>query len=254
MNIIKSVYAILQGLLICLTRPKVRKLAMWPWLVGMFCYSASIYLAYLYHGDILARMVDSPDGWLSYLIYGLAWVAVTSILAVGTLFITMVLVLILTSAFQTAIASAVLRELNEEIPEEEQGFSALLRETKRTAFVEIAKLFWLIPLFILLFIVGFIPILTPVAFLLGSWLLAYQFVDIVLDIYKLKSGKRLSFAIKNAVPVTVFGASLSLCWAIPLVGILLPPAAVAGAAWLMSDTALLKSLPLETSNSSSKSQ
>ncbi len=242
MNIIKSVYAILQGLLICLTRPQVRKLAMVPWLVGVFCYMGSVYLAYVYHADILAQMVDSPDAWYSYILYGLAWIAVTAILAVATLFVTMMMVLILTSAFQTAIATAVLRELNEETPEEEQGFAALMRETRRTIFVEIAKLFWLVPLFIILFFVGFVPLLTPIAFLLGSWLLAYQFVDIVLDVYKLKSGKRLGFAMKNAVPVTVFGASLSLCWTIPFLGFLLPPAAVAGAAWLMSDTALLKTL------------
>lgn len=130
-------------------------------------------------------------------------------------------------------------KLNEQIPEDTPGLKGIAHEAGRTITVESLKLLWLIPLFIILFILGLVPLLTPFAVLLASWLLAFQFVDITLDIFRLKSSERLRFCIKYALPITLYGLSLTVLWAIPFVGWVLPPAACAGAAWLLSSMGLI---------------
>jgi uncharacterized protein involved in cysteine biosynthesis len=93
----------------------------------------------------------------------------------------------------------------------------------------------------LIVIVGFIPILAPLALILGAWLLAYQFIDVVLDVFRISLSKRIKFALQNWLPVTLFGTTLIIVCSIPFVAILIPPVAVAGSAWLIGETAWGKS-------------
>ncbi len=238
-NSVRAFFAIYKGLQICFSKPKVRRLAMIPWLLGAVCYFASIYGAYYAHPILLDWAVGSPDGIWKTILFWLAFVFFGLVLLVATLLVTMTLVIVFTSVFQTGIVQQVLLDLGRPLPEEEAGVKGIVKETGRTVVVEMAKLIWLLPLMIIVLIVGFIPLLTPFALILGAWLLAYQFVDIVLDVYRVTSRERFRFAKKHAVSLIAFGLSLSACWAIPFFGILLPPAAVAGAAWLLSESGLL---------------
>ena len=238
----QAIYAIIKGLGLCLGDKKVRRLAMIPWGFGAVCYIGSVYAAYRTHPILLKWAVGEPSGFWMWLLYGLAWLLFGVLLLVATLLISMTLVIVFTSVFQTDITIAVLQSLGRSMPEMPGGVRGALSESSRAVAVEAAKLLWLVPLMGLLLIVGLIPLLTPFALALGAWLLAYQFVDIVLDVYRLTARGRFRFAKENTLLLIFFGGSLSAFWAVPLLGILLPPAAVAGAAWLLSETNLLDTL------------
>lgn len=239
MSILNSLLAIIQGFKLCFTRKEIRRLAFWPWLVGFVCYGSAVVGAFYTHGPILAWVVGTPEGFWMTIVYYLAWVLVAMLLLVASMLVTIVFVMIFTSVFQNAIATRVLRDAGIAVPEETTGVSGVAKETARTLVVESAKLLWLLPLGALVFLVGFIPILAPVALFAAAWLLAYQFVDVVLDVLKVGAWKRLLFAVRHGLTMVLFGLTLSLCWAVPFLGFLLPPIAVAGAAWLLEKNKLL---------------
>jgi uncharacterized protein involved in cysteine biosynthesis len=240
MPVFKAAVAVMKGVELCVARREVRKYAMWPWLVGTFCYIASLISVYFVHPILLDRIVGSPEGFWATALFYLAWLFFGLILLVLSMFISAVTVIIFTAVFQTEIAIQVLTICGHKIPPEASGITGVVKEGGRAIAVETGKLLWMVPLFIVITILGFIPILTPFALAANAWLLSYQFVDVVLDIFKTTSRQRFAFARRNGIVLCVFGLSLTFLWAVPFLGILLPPAAVAGAAWLLSETSLLE--------------
>ena len=93
---------------------------------------------------------------------------------------------------------------------------------------------------IFVFIIGFIPFLTPFAICLGAWLLAYQFVDVVLDVMKQGVRHRLKFSLKHWILLLQFGLIVTLLCLVPFVAILIPPVAVAGASTLLARAQLIE--------------
>jgi len=239
MGIFRALIAIPKGLQICLFEKQVRSLAMWPWIVGIFSYFTSLIGVYFLHPVVLSMVAPLPEGiWNSILFY-LAWFFLGLSLVIISIVLSIAFVMVFTAVFQTEIATKVLALSSLDLPKQEEG---IIKEGTRTILTEAGKLLWILPLMIVIFLIGLIPIFTPFAFAANAWLLSYQFVDIVLEIFKTTSKERFRFARKNALSLTVFGASLTFLWAIPLLGLLLPPAVVAGAAWLIQDNDELKAL------------
>lgn len=238
----KAFVAIGAGLQLCFTKPAIRRLATVPWGIGTVCYLASAYAAIKTHPILLDWAVGTPDGIWKTLLYFGAYVLFALLLLIGTMLISISIVLIATSVLQSEIAKRVLLEQGVSLPTDGEGVRAILKDTGRTALVETGKLLWLLPLIVCTMILGLIPIFTPFALILGAWLLAFQFVDIILDLYRLSAWERFRFSLRHGALLVCFGFSLSLCWAVPFLGIFLPPAAVAAAAWLFSSTELIQRL------------
>ncbi len=236
---VRPVFALAQGLKLSLFDSAVRRLAIWPWLVGFVSYFGSMYAAYRLHHAILTYFVAAPEGVWGTAKYGLVWLLVTAVLLLVSFFLSISLVMAFTSVFQSAIAQAALVSSGAaaKFPE-----TTILGEAARTVAVELKKLLWLVPIGIVLFVAGFIPILTPFVLILGAWLLAYRFVDVVLDVFHVSSSRRFAFARRNFFPLTAFGLTLVAAWAVPFLGIFLAPAATAGAAWLLAEDKLLKQI------------
>lgn len=230
----KAFLALPTGFKICMTNSKVRALAFKPWLVGLFSYFFSLALAYYMHPVILSLVTSGSDSWLSSIIYYSLWFVLGLLLLIAASMLSIILVLITTAIYQTEIAKAVLSDKYKNL-----GDGKLVSETKRTIWVESTKLFWLIPFMILIFTIGLIPIFTPFALAANFWLIAYQFVDVVLDLFKLGTRKRLGFAKQNWLFLITIGACIALLWAIPFLGILIPPIAIAGTAWALESAELL---------------
>lgn len=233
-DVYNALLALPTGFKLCLTNPKVRKLAIRPWIAGVFSYFASLGIAYYLHPIVLATLLAPPSSWWTKIVYYVTWLIVAVMLFLASSLLSILFVLITTAIFQTEIALAVLSDKYQVL-----GDGSIIGETKRTLFVESTKLLWLVPLFIIIFLLGLIPPLTPFSIAANCWLIAYQFVDVVLDLFKKGSFERLKFARKNWLFLIVIGASMSILWAIPFVGILIPPAAIAGTAWALDRAKLL---------------
>ena len=241
MAFFRPFFALLQGLKLCFFSPEIRKLALWPWCIGCVSYFLSLYTVYSAHPTVMSWFVSTPSGILAYVKYVLVWIGVSAVMLLLAVILCICFVIVCTSAFQSSIAQAALRAHDVAIQLPEIG---ILDEASRTILVETKKLFWLLPLMIFVFIASFIPFLAPFAIIFGAWLLAFQFVDIVLDLFRLSARQRLSFAKANFASLVCFGLVLGALWAVPFLGIFLAPAATAGAAWFLSEPEFMSKIQL----------
>lgn len=234
----RSLLAFFKGISLCLFVPAIRRVVILPWIIGLLCYPITLYAAYSLHSPIVSYLASPSEGFFATALYWLSWLAVSGVLLISTLFISVLLVLISTAAFQTAIVEQVIRH---ELPESPLNntttlsISVIISQSFRAIATESIKLLWLIPLFITVFILGFIPFLAPFAFLLAAWLLAFQFIDIVLDVAQFPATKRIKYTAKNWIAACSFGFVITIIFLIPFAGIVLGPIATAGAAWMLTE-------------------
>ncbi len=236
MGVVKSFLAVFHGFRLCFFDPHIRRLAIWPWIIGGCGYIVAFIISYNIHSSLVGYFVNDGSGILHNLWLGLVWLGVTLFLFIASMLLSVLIVLVFGGIFQSSIALRVASSSGLPLPGEADGMRGTIDEAFRSIRTESVKLLWLLPLSCVALIVGFIPFLAPAALVVGAWLLAYQFVDIVLDIFKLSAKKRLRFAMEHWIPVVTFGLVLSLICFIPFVGLLIPPVAVAGAAWWMLET------------------
>lgn len=245
MRIERAILAFFQGLILCFTVAPVRRLALLPWLLGIITYPIALYLAYYFHGSVVEAFVSETDGIIATLLYGLTWFAVSVILFVLALFASVLLVLICTAAFQTAIVEQVLKHERQERglefsqADENSNIGVIIKQSLGAIVTESVKFLWLIPLLSVAFILGFIPLLTPIAFVLTAWLLAFQFIDIVLDVARFSATRRIRYTARHWIAACSFGLVITFVFLIPFAGMLLGPIATAGAAWMLADEATL---------------
>lgn len=239
MKIAKPFTSIPRAFLIILGSRDILRLALWPWIVGALCYLLTGLSAIYLYTPLLYNLMHTPQNWWQAIIYFLLKIGLVILLFSTSLLLSITLVLILTSVFQTAIVEKTLSSLGRAYPGQNSGAKAIAKESLRTILVESIKLIWLLPLMLLCLIMGLIPLLTPFAIILAAWLLAFQFIDVVLDLYRLPIRKRFGFCRRHFFTVLGFGLSLTLLWAIPLLGILIPPVAAAAAGLMLHELGLI---------------
>ncbi len=225
---------------LCLFDTRYRSLAIKPWLIGLAVYFGALTGAYYAHGPLLRWAVADPTGYWSWIIYLLVWVAVTFGLLVSSMIVSVAVIMVFSSLFQTGLVKVTLTDLGVPFPPDPPGVHGTIKEAARTIYVESAKLLWIAPLGLLAFVTGLLPILLPLTVLLISWLLAYQFTDVVLDVLKVPPFRRLRLAMKNPGTMIWFGLGLAALWAIPFLGFLLPPVAAVAAARYLNGAGFLK--------------
>jgi len=233
-TITRALAAPFRGIQIVLGSRALIKLSLIPWMVGFVAYVLAMFAAYWFHHDVVGLLVgDQIDGWLQSVLYGLAWLGAALVMFFLGLLFSVIVVLIVSGPFLSAIAEKTLRDLGAHLEEpSNSGISATLLGGAKSAGQEVMKLVWLVPLSIASVSLGFVPLLSPIAFLLASWLLAYEFVDLSLELAGLSAAGRFKFAIRRFATVSLFGVVLLLVW--PFVGMVIAPFATAGASWLLS--------------------
>lgn len=232
----KAPFALLHGFKLCLLNSAVRKLALWPWLISALVYLLVATAAWFSHEPLVNWIVPNPDGIIKWGLYYLAWAGTALFLVISTLITSLILAIVLTGVFQESIAHEVLKQNGVNLPEEPQNLRGFAFEMARSIKTESAKLLWLIPLGVMVLIMGFAPFLAPFAFIVAAWILGFESSDVVWEVLKKPARQRFSFARANWISVTLYGLSLSVIGFVPFMGILIPPIAVAGASWMLSES------------------
>lgn len=232
MKIFSAIWAIPFGFQVCIFDPAIRKLCIKPWLIATISYLLFAGLAYTAYTPILNLLIEEPSGFLGTLWFYFIGTVLVFFLLACVILLSFVAVMIFASVYQIEIASKILEENDFDVSTNvNQG---LIKQTGKTALIELGKLFWLIPLGILILLLSFSTILTPLALILGAWVLAYEFMDVSLEALDFNFRRRFKFALKNFLPLTVFGLVLTLIWLIPFAGMLMIPIATASGAKLVS--------------------
>jgi len=227
-----ALLSLLIGFKLCLTDSNIRKLAILPWLIGVVTFAALGYGALFYVQPWLLELTfDTPDSIIDFTLYYLSWLFITLFLLVAVLVSNLVLVMIFGAFFQSAIAERVLK--GDDAAANNESGKSFWGEVFFSARTELVKLLWLLPLLLFCFVIAFFPFLAPVALALGAWVLAYESLDLSLEVKGLTAGERLKFGLRNSIPLLAYGLNLTVICLIPFVGMFIPPISTAGAAWLL---------------------
>lgn len=167
--------------------------------------------------------------WLSYLIF------IVSILAILLLFyyIFTTLAGFIAAPFNGLLAEKVEKMLTGEALDN-GGLLDMTKDLPRILKREWQKLIYSLPRFILLFLLGFIPILgqtifPALFFLFTAWLLAIQYCDYPFDNHKIPfANMKQHLSDKKWMNLT-FGCLVAVCTFIPLLNFIVIPVAVCGA-------------------------
>ncbi|MDD2943383.1 MAG: EI24 domain-containing protein [bacterium] len=218
--------ALLQGLRLCLRDHKVRRLALWPFLIGSLCYVICLAGSYHFHSHVLAFLLPDWSGFFASVAWVVCWFFAFVIVMLGSALLSLLMVMIFAGLFQSMIAEEILSRADM-LPASDSGIVPLAQDLFRTAWQELVKFLIFLPVWIVLLIFGFLPFFTVPAFVMAAWLLGYQFLDIPLDAVRWPLGRRLGFALRRPLLTIGFGAILVVFW--PFVGFILPPVASAAA-------------------------
>lgn len=208
-----------------------------PWLIGAAVYLLSLLPTFFFADDLAHLMVGDGSTFWNKFVYACALVVSFLLLFALSMILAMTLTLVLSAFFQEDIARAVLRKRSELVPQ--LSVSRSLTQEAYAISAELFRLLWLLPIFGLLVLIGFIPLLTPLALIAACWLLAFQFVDLALSVLGLGAFRRWGMLSRRPLLMLTFGALLTILWAIPLFGIFLAPIAVAAAASLVLNSSLV---------------
>jgi len=230
MSLLTPIIAPFKGFQLCLFDSEVRKASTLPWIVGGVIAGLTSGILIFAFPKITAYMLANLGQSISIGSQVLSWLISAVVSILFTALTTMIVVLVLCSYYHYRIAQIVLTKRGYTLKE-----LTALKEIGRSSTTEILKLLWLIPLYIIVFIIGLIPIFTPLAFIGWGILAAYQFLDYPLDTLHFGAFGRLGFVFKHFFSAMLFGLTLVLLSAIPFVIFFITPAAVAGASWLIAE-------------------
>ena len=208
-----------------LGRPELKTFVLGPFIVNVLLVGSLMFWGTSELNALLLRAEEMVPSWLTWL-YWVIFPIVVLLLVVTVLYSFSFILNLLASPFNGLLSEKVeVLETNESIPEE--GIMSLIF---RTVGRELRKLMYFLPRFIFLFALSFfVPIFSPLLFLFGCWMFALQYLDYSLDNHG-KDFQTLHEALKKE-PLTAlgFGLIVSVGFMIPVLNLLVMPAAVVGA-------------------------
>lgn len=173
----------------------------------------------------LAAWVPEPAGWLRWLLYPLA---VAAVLVIGLLAFS-VLANLLLGPFLGLLAARVIDLLEGPAPPRGEGF---LRELVRDAGMELRRLGYILLCTAGVMLLGLIPglglLAAPLGLVVAAWLLALESAAHPLGLYRMPLPAQLAFLRRHRTAALGFGLAALAALTVPLLNLLLLPAAVCG--------------------------
>ena len=151
-------------------------------------------------------------------------------------YVSTLLVLMLTSPFHALLAEKVEESITGEPVPALEGIAAALLEVPRALFREIRKFLYYVPMALAVLILTIIPAFNAFAplgwFLLGAWMMSLQFVDYPMDNHRLPFREVRDACAERRLSTIGFGGTVAFFTGIPLLNLVVIPAAVIGATLL----------------------
>jgi len=216
-------------------QPGLRRFVVVPLIANIVLFSLMGWLLYEVLTDFYeAAMLTVPE-WLQFL----SWIITPLLWLVGGLmtgYVSTLLVLMLTSPFHALLAEKVEEAITGEPVPALEGIAAALLEVPRALFREIRKFLYYLPVALAVLILTIIPVfnaLAPLAwFLLGAWMMSLQFVDYPMDNHRLPFREVRDACAARRISTIGFGGTVAFFTSIPLLNLVVIPAAVIGATLL----------------------
>jgi len=227
LGIVEAVSFILQGLKIALSK-ECRLYILLPVLVNLLLLSSLGYLLFVNLADLLTPIISVIPEFLMFLAYILYVLISAGIVFIGC-YIFSTIATIIASPFYGLLADKAEMILNN-TKSNDAGFAEIIKDIPRILLREMRKQMFFIPMVVLCLIISVIPvvnIISPVCwFLLTSWMGCLQFSDYTYDNHKIAFSSMHRDLKDNKLATLCFGAVIAISLSVPVLNILIPPAAV----------------------------
>ncbi|WP_366511853.1 sulfate transporter CysZ [uncultured Amphritea sp.] len=212
----------------------IRHFVVVPLLINIFLFTGAIWLLFDQMGYWIDYLLSSilPDwDWLQFLRY-ILWPLVAALVLISVYYSFSFVANIIAAPFNGILSEKVEQRLRG-VTITDSGWKEIVALIPRTVAREIAKLFYYLPRLLFLMILAFIPVLGMIAplllFLFGCWMMAIQYCDYPMDNNRV-SFRDMKDSLKQRRLTSVgFGGLISVGMMIPLLNLLIMPAAVVGA-------------------------
>ncbi|MBT9234453.1 sulfate transporter CysZ [Pseudomonas inefficax] len=220
-----------EGLKLVLS-PNLRLFVLLPLAVNLLLFGGLIYFAGHQFSLWVDALMPSLPSWLSFLTY-ILWPLFVALVVLMVFFTFTLVANIIAAPFNGFLAEKV-----EVVVRGQDNFPAfswgeLMAMVPRTFGREMRKLGYFLPRAIGLFILSLIPVVNVVAaplwLIFGVWMMAIQYIDYPADNNKMSWQDMLAWLRQKRWQSLGFGGITYLALMIPLVNVLMMPAAVAGA-------------------------
>lgn len=211
--------------------------ALWPYVLIPLSINVTIFGLLLWFaagqfGALIDSLLPQLPEWLAWLSW-LLWLGFALLAAVLVFFTFSLVANLVGSPFNGLLAEAVERQLTGREPPPSGSLRQALREAPQAIADELRKfgyfLLWAIPLG-LLFLVPVLNLAAPLLWaLFSAWMLALEYLDYPLGNRGLRFAEQRTHVRAHALLGLGFGGSVLLATMIPLLNLLVMPAAVAGA-------------------------
>lgn len=230
-NFVRGVKYFLSGFE-SIQQPGVRRYVILPILINIVMFTLGIYVLGDQFNTLMEQYLPDSESYWVILVYVL-WVVFGLLILIMVFFTFTLLANLIGAPFNGPLAAAVERQLVGHI---DQTNGSIIGEIAKAISGELRKwlyyLFWAIPLLIISF-VPVINLLSPVLwFAFGAWILAIEYLDYPMGNHNytfitikatLKQHRMLSLG---------FGTAVMCFTLIPIINLVVMPAAVAGASTL----------------------
>ena len=209
---------------------RLRKYLIVPVLINLVLYSLAFGLGYFYITDLINQFIPSWLSWLEWLIWPVFFLSFS---AIGFFTFTLIANLI-ASPFYSQLSAKTMALISEQPNEiEEQKVSqVILAEANRVRYL----LSRMVPLLILFVIPG-VNLIAPFLWILfGAWAMGLEFMAYPLENKGVLFKQQKEVAKTRRIGVLSFGGLVFTGLSIPLLHLIVSPAAVIGATIYMHET------------------
>lgn len=215
-------------------QPGLRLFVVLPLILNVMVFAVLTWLL----GEGYAVMVDAAMGWLPdwawlqaldwvfWILYGLV---ILLLLAYGFV----MLANLIGSPFYGYLSEMVEKEIAGETLAPDDGWLQIVKDIPRALYREVRKIIYYLPRALVLFVLGLIPVVNLVAavlwFLFNSWMMALQYLDYPADNHRVSFDGLRGRMARQRLTALGFGMPVAFLAMVPLVNLVLVPAAVCGA-------------------------
>ena len=206
-----------------LTRPELRKFIIVPLLINVVLYSVALILGYFYISVLIGHLIPGWLLWLSWVLWPLFFIS----FFIAGFFTFTVLANLIAAPFYGKLSAKTLSIVSDKAyaTVEQPLAQVFAADVKRTGYLASRAL----PLLILSFIPG-VNVLAPFLWLLfGAWFMALEYLAYPLENQGVLFAEQKKLVKSVRLGALSFGGLVALGSTIPVLNIIVAPAAVIGA-------------------------
>ena len=213
-------------------QPGLRKYVVLPLLINILIFAGLGFLAFGWLEGLVGQMMLSLPDWLQWLSW-LVWIVIYAASIVLLYFTFPVMANFISAPFNGVLSEAVEEHVTGTVINDDTPWHQAITQAGPAIKEEVRKLTYSItrslPFFVLFFIPGINFIASALWMLFGAWMLAIQYADYPFSNKGIEFKQLRNHLKEKRLLVIGFGAAVMGCTMIPIINLIIIPAAVAGA-------------------------